>query len=351
VVITENGMSISDWVAEDGKVHDPQRIDFLSRYLKQLKRAVRGYVTEGPAPSTEHASWRDALSAAIADGTSRLLLPALEREWRRELTDTSEEQSFSVFSSNLRQKLLQPPLQGHVVAAIAPGLRTGCKVAVVTSTGSVLATDTLMLPLGGGGEVMGGRYTEMRRRLIALLSKWTVTLVAIGNGTGSREAIALVVDALTSSGLDSTKYLMVDESGASVYSASKLAVAELPDMDVSLRGAVSLARRVQDPLSELVKVDPKSLGVGMYQHDVDQRRLADCLDKVVESAVNAVGVDLNVASAALLARIAGLNAKTAQHIVEAREAEASGGRFGRVEELSKVTWCSSFWALKVLATQ
>lgn len=301
-----------------------------------FEAAVRGYVTEGPAPSTEHASWRDALSAAIADGTSRLLLPALEREWRRELTDTSEEQSFSVFSSNLRQKLLQPPLKGHVVAAIDPGLRTGCKVAVVTSTGSVLATDTLMLPLGGGGEVMGGRYTEMRRRLIALLSKWTVTLVAIGNGTGSREATALVVDALTSSGLDSTKYLMVDESGASVYSASKLAVAELPDMDVSLRGAVSLARRVQDPLSELVKVDPKSLGVGMYQHDVDQRRLADCLDKVVESAVNAVGVDLNVASAALLARIAGLNAKTAQHIVEAREAEASGGRFGRVEELTTI---------------
>ena len=183
---------------------------------------------------------------------------------------------------------------------------------------------------------MGGRYTEMRRRLIVLLSKWAVTLVAIGNGTGNREATAFVVDALTSSGLDSTKYLMVDESGASVYSASKLAVAELPGMDVSLRGAVSLARRVQDPLSELVKVDPKSLGVGMYQHDVDQRRLADCLDKVVESAVNAVGVDLNVASAALLARIAGLNARTAQQIVEAREGEAGRGRFERVEELTTV---------------
>ena len=301
-----------------------------------FEAAVRGHVAKGPAPSTEHASWRDALSAAIADGTGRLLLPALEREWRRELTDTSEEQSFSVFSANLRQKLLQPPLKGHVVAAIDPGLRTGCKVAVVTSTGSVLATDTLMLPLGGGGEVMGGRYTEMRRRLIVLLSKWAVTLVAIGNGTGNREATAFVVDALTSSGLDSTKYLMVDESGASVYSASKLAVAELPGMDVSLRGAVSLARRVQDPLSELVKVDPKSLGVGMYQHDVDQRRLADCLDKVVESAVNAVGVDLNVASAALLARIAGLNARTAQQIVEAREGEAGRGRFERVEELTTV---------------
>ena len=311
-----------------------------------FEAAARGYFTRGAAPSTEHASWREALSAGIADGTGRLLLPALEREWRRELTEASEDQSFSVYSTNLRQKLLQPPLKGHIVAAIDPGLRTGCKLAVVSSTGSVLATDTLMLPLGGGGgEAKGGRYMEVRRRLMALLSKWSVTLVAIGNGTGNREASALVVDALTASGDTSSatttaatappKYLIVDESGASVYSASKLAVSELPDMDVSLRGAVSLARRVQDPLSELVKVDPKSLGVGMYQHDVDQRRLASCLEKVVESAVNAVGVDVNVASPALLAHVAGLSAKTAHNIVAARDG-AVGGRFERVEALTKV---------------
>lgn len=296
-------------------------------------------------PRAEHASWPDALSAGIADGTRRLLLPSLGREWRRELTEAAEEQSFRVYSTNLRQKLLQPPLKGHVVAAIDPGLRTGCKVAVVSPTGGVLATDTLMLPLGsGGGEAGGGRYAEVRRRLVALLSEWAVTLVAIGNGTGNREATALVVDALTSPGIGTAaaagtttppRYLIVDESGASVYSASELAVSELPAMDVSIRGAVSLARRTQDPLSELVKVDAKSLGVGMYQHDADQRRLAESLDRVVESAVNAVGVDLNVASAALLSHVAGLSAKTAASIVAARDGEA-GGRFGRVEELIKV---------------
>lgn len=232
--------------------------------------ACRHFAKE-PPPPTEHASWRDALSAGIADGVGRLLLPALEREWRRELTDAAEEQSFSVYSTNLRQKLLQPPLKGYIVAAIDPGLRTGCKLAVVSPTGGVLATDTLMLPLGeraGGGEAKGGgRYQQVLGKLIALLSKWKVSLVAIGNGTGNREASALVIDALTSSEIadsratsTSPKYLIVDESGASVYSASKLAVAELPSMDVSIRGAVSLARRVQDPLSELVKVDPKSLG-------------------------------------------------------------------------------------------
>ena len=306
-----------------------------------FEAAARGHFTEGRAPSSEHASWREALSAGIADGTGRLLLPALEREWRRELTEAAEDQSFSVYSTNLRQKLLQPPLKGHVVAAVDPGLRTGCKLAVVSSTGSVLATDTLMLPLGtAAGEAKGGRYMEVRRRLVTMLSKWAVTLVAIGNGTGNREASALVVDALTSEGLDSTaaapaKYLIVDESGASVYSASKLAVSELPAMDVSLRGAVSLARRVQDPLSELVKVDPKSLGVGMYQHDVDQRRLAGALDQVVESAVNAVGVDLNVASPALLSHVAGLSSKTANNIVAARDGEP-GGRFERLEALNQV---------------
>lgn len=310
---------------------------------------ARGHFTGAPAPPSEHASWREALSAGIADGTGRLLVPALEREWRRELTEAAEEQSFSVYAVNLRQKLLQPPLKGHVVAAIDPGLRTGCKLAVVSSSGSVLAADTLMLPLGRGGE--GGRYmyASVRDRLIALLSKWGVSLVAIGNGTGNREASALVVDALTSSAATNTqdtgatsegaslvpKYLIVDESGASVYSASALAVSELPSMDVSIRGAVSLARRVQDPLSELVKVDPKSLGVGMYQHDVDQKRLAGELDKVVESAVNAVGVDLNVASPALLTHVAGLTAKTAGAIVAARDSEP-GGRFERVGALTAV---------------
>ena len=303
-----------------------------------FEELARGHFARGPAPPGEHASWRRALGDAIADGTKRLLVPSLEREWRRELTEAAEDQSFLVYSTNLRQKLLQPPLKGHVVAAIDPGLRTGCKVAVVSATGNVLATDTLMLPLGGrGGDNKGGMYVQVRSKLMAMLSQWAVSLVAIGNGTGSREAEALVTDALSTQDRRTPppKYLIIDESGASVYSASKLAVSELPSMDVSLRGAVSLARRVQDPLSELVKVDPKALGVGMYQHDVDQKRLAGALDNVVESAVNAVGVDLNVASPSLLSRVAGLSLKTAQAIVTARDA-AKSGRFERVDALTKV---------------
>ena len=303
-----------------------------------FEESARGHFTRGPAPPGEHASWRRALGDAIADGTKRLLVPSLEREWRRELTEAAEDQSFLVYSTNLRQKLLQPPLKGHVVAAIDPGLRTGCKVAVVSATGNVLATDTLMLPFGGrGGDNKGGVYVQVRSKLMAMLSQWAVSLVAIGNGTGNREAEALVTDALSTQDRSTPppKYLIIDESGASVYSASKLAVSEFPSMDVSLRGAVSLARRVQDPLSELVKVDPKALGVGMYQHDVDQKRLAGALDKVVESAVNAVGVDLNVASPTLLSHVAGLSLKTAQAIVTARDA-AKNGRFERVEALTKV---------------
>ena len=195
-----------------------------------------------------------------------------------------------------------------------------------------------MLPLGGPGDSQARSYIQVRNRMLAILTKFAVTLVAIGNGTGKREAEALVIDVLTSQDRSTTpppKYLIVDESGASVYSASALAVSELPGMDVSIRGAVSLARRVQDPLSELVKVDPKSLGVGMYQHDVDQKRLAGALDKVVESAVNAVGVDLNVASPSLLSHVAGLSLKTAQAIVAARDV-AEGGRFERVDALTKV---------------
>lgn len=303
-----------------------------------FEASARGHFTRTPTPPGEHASWRGALDDAIADGTKRLLVPSLEREWRRELTEAAEDKSFLVYSTNLRQKLLQPPLKGHVVAAIDPGLRTGCKVAVVSATGNVLATDTLMLPLGGrGGDSKGGMYVQVRSKLVAMLSQWAVSLVAIGNGTGNREAEALVTDALTSQDTSTPppKYLIIDESGASVYSASELAVSELPSMDVSIRGAVSLARRVQDPLSELVKVDPKALGVGMYQHDVDQKRLAGALDKVVESAVNAVGVDLNVASPTLLSRVAGLSLKTAQAIVAARDA-ANSGRLERVDALTKV---------------
>ena len=224
-----------------------------------FEASARGHFTRAPAPPREHASWRRALDDAIHDGTKRLLVPSLEREWRRELTEAAEDQSFMVYSTNLRQKLLQPPLKGHVVAAIDPGLRTGCKVAVVSVTGNVLATDTLMLPLGGrGGDGKGGMYVQVRSKLVAMLSQWAVSLVAIGNGTGNREAEALVTDALTSQegSTPPPKYLIIDESGASVYSASKLAVSELPSLDVSIRGAVSLARRVQDPLSELVKVVP-----------------------------------------------------------------------------------------------
>jgi len=251
------------------------------------------------------------LDLAILESAERLLLPAIERDVRRSLTEQASVHAIDVFASNLRALLSIPPLTGHTVLGIDPGFRTGCKVAVVDPTGKVLDTATVY-PHEPQRE-----KDRAQKTLAALVVKHHVTLITIGNGTASRETEQLVADLLRM--YVSLKYMIVNEAGASVYSASPLARAELPDLDVSLRGAVSIARRAQDPLAELVKIEPKAIGVGLYQHDVDQKQLAVQLDGVVESVVNAVGVDVNTASPALLTHISGIGARLADKIVAYRE--------------------------------
>lgn len=250
------------------------------------------------------------LTAAVEDAAQRLLLPAIARDVRRHLTEGAEERSLDIFAKNLRALLLQPPLVGFTVLGLDPGFRTGCKAAVVDPTGRALDTATIY-PVPPREEVEKSRQT-----LRSLIRTYGVDLIAIGNGTASRETEAFVAQLIQD--LNDVRYLIVSEAGASVYSASKLAGQELPDLDVSLRGAVSIARRVQDPLAELVKIDPRSLGVGMYQHDVNQTRLQDRLAGVVEGVVNQVGVDLNTASPALLSFISGIGPGLAQRIVAFR---------------------------------
>lgn len=253
------------------------------------------------------------LELATVDAAERLLLPAIQRDVRRELTEVAEQHAIKIFSKNLRGLLLQPPLSGYSMIGIDPGFRTGCKVAVVDPTGKCLETATIYPhPPKNDPE-------SAKKLILSLAQKYDVGLIVIGNGTASRETEQLVADLIKENPNINLKYLIASEAGASVYSASPLARAELPDMDVSLRGAVSIARRVQDPLAELVKIDPKSIGVGMYQHDVDQKELAHSLDAVVESSVNSTGVEVNSASAALLTYVAGVGPKLADRIVEHRD--------------------------------
>ena len=266
------------------------------------------------------------LELAVQDAAGRLLLPAIDRDVRRSLTGIAEEHAIQVFAANLRALLGQPPLSGHTVMGIDPGYRTGCKVAVVDRTGRVLETATIF------PHAPQNHSDQALRILSALVAKHAVTLVSIGNGTASRETEQLVAGLTRER--EGLSYLIVNEAGASVYSASPLARAELPGLDVSLRGAVSIARRVQDPLAELVKIDPQSIGVGLYQHDVDQKQLAGTLDGVVESVVNRVGVDLNTASAALLAHVAGIGPKLAERIVAHRD---QNGPFKNRRELLEVS--------------
>lgn len=265
------------------------------------------------------------LQQAMDDATHRLLIPAIERDVRRAITETAETHAIHVFANNLRGLLGQPPLAGHTVLAIDPAYRTGCKTAVIDPTGKVLET-TNIYP-----HQPQNRRDDALKTLALLVRRHGVNLIAIGNGTASRETEQLVAE-LTRQ-LNSVHYLMVNEAGASVYSASPLAKEELPDLDVTMRGAVSIGRRVQDPLAELVKIDPKAIGIGLYQHDVNQKRLADSLTGVVESVVNQVGVDLNTASPALLTYISGIGPKLARTIVAHRE---EYGRFPTRDALKKV---------------
>ncbi|WP_313991241.1 Tex family protein [uncultured Selenomonas sp.] len=268
------------------------------------------------------------LRAAVEDGYKRLLLPALERELRSRLTETAEEKAIAVFGSNLRQLLLQPPLAGHTVLGLDPGYRTGCKMAVVDATGNVLASGVIQVTQSDGARRAAA---EM---LLKLIRAHGITLISIGNGTASYETEQFVAALMREHHLDHVHYLITNEAGASVYSASQLAKEELPNYDVTIRGAVSIARRVQDPLAELVKIDPQAIGVGQYQHDVSQKQLKEALDATVEDAVNHVGVDLNTASPSLLNRIAGINATIAKNIVAYRN---ENGRFASRKTLHKIT--------------
>ena len=251
------------------------------------------------------------LDLAVEDGAKRLLLPAIERDVRRTLTEEAETHAIKVFATNLRNLLNQPPLIGQVVMGIDPAYRTGCKVVAIDPTGKVLDTATIY------PHPPQKRKEAALKKLTQFIEWYGVTIIAIGNGTASRETEQLVAE-LTRE-MSECKYLIINEAGASVYSASKLARAELPDLDVSIRGAVSIARRVQDPLAELVKIDAKSIGIGMYQHDVDQKQLSKSLDGVVESVVNQVGVDVNTASPALLTYVSGIGPKLSERIVNYRE--------------------------------
>jgi uncharacterized protein len=268
---------------------------------------------------------RDQVEAAVADGYKRLLAPSLERDLRASYREQADDHSIKVFSANLRTLLLQPPLRGRVVMGIDPGYRTGSKVAVVDPTGKVLGTATIF------PHEPQKRWVEAKKMLAAAMETAGVEVIAIGNGTASRETEQLVAE-LIADGVG-VEYTLVNEAGASVYSASPLARQELPDLDVSMRGAVSIARRLQDPLAELVKIDPKSIGVGLYQHDVDQKRLAEALDGVVESVVNYVGVDVNTASPALLGYVAGFSKGVAANVVAHRDEH---GPFQKRSELKKV---------------
>ncbi len=266
------------------------------------------------------------MELAILDAAERLLLPAIERGVRTALTEKAEGHAIGVFASNLRALLSQPPLAGHTVMGVDPGYRTGCKVVVVDPTGKVLEQATIY------PHEPVKKWAAALETLSTLVQRHGVDLVSSGNGTASRETEQLIADLIKRH--PGVHYVITNEAGASVYSASPLARAELPDMDVSLRGAVSIARRVQDPLAELVKIEPKAIGVGMYQHDVDQPALARALQGVVESVVNRVGVDLNTASPALLTHVSGIGPKLAENIVTYRDAN---GRFASRAAMKKVS--------------
>jgi uncharacterized protein len=267
------------------------------------------------------------LAEAIADGYKRLLFPSLERELRAAATETAEEHAIRVFGLNLRNLILQAPVKGYRVMGLDPGYRTGCKAAIVDETGKLLDTVTIY------PHPPVNKRDETLAILGKLILKHQVQLITIGNGTASRETEVLVAELIQLLSGDKTAYCIVSEAGASVYSASKLAKEEFPELDVSMRGAVSIARRIQDPLAELVKIDPKSIGVGLYQHDVDQKKLTDALGGVVESCVNYVGVDLNTASTSLLQYVAGLQPAVAKNVVAFRD---ENGKFKNRAQLRQV---------------
>lgn len=293
--------------------------------------------------NNEQSIFSNVKASAVADAYKRLMFPALERDIRNELTESADEQAIKVFGVNLKNLLLQPPLAGHVIMGLDPGYRTGCKMAIIDAQGNVLDYGAYYLT---NSEKL---KQEAQKKLAEKIRKFKVTLLSIGNGTASYETEQFASKMIEEEKLD-CHYIITNEAGASVYSASKLAIDELPDLDVTIRGAVSIARRVQDPLAESVKIDPKSIGVGQYQHDVNQKQLTHTLDQVVESVVNHVGVELNTASPAILQHIAGISGTVAKNIVAFRQ---ENGGFTSRKQLLKVprlgpaafTQCAGFLRL------
>jgi uncharacterized protein len=267
-----------------------------------------------------------AVKEAIADGFKRLIEPSIEREIRNELTEKAEAQAIHIFSENLKSLLLQPPIRGKVVLGVDPAFRTGCKLAVVDETGKMLEVSAIF------PHPPKPKVEESKKTVKELLIKYPISIIAIGNGTASRETEQFIADVLKEVDRE-VSYVIVNEAGASVYSASKIARDEFPDLQVEQRSAVSIARRLQDPLSELVKIDPKAVGVGQYQHDVSQKKLAESLNFIVETAVNQVGVDVNTASSSLLQYVSGLSKTVAENIVKAR---VEGGKFTSRNQLKKI---------------
>ncbi len=300
------------------------------------------YIVRG-ITNNEQSIFSDVKASAVADAYKRLMFPALERDIRNELTESADEQAIKVFGVNLKNLLLQPPLAGHVIMGLDPGYRTGCKMAIIDAQGNVLDYGAYYLT---NSEKL---KQEAQKKLAEKIRKFNVTLLSIGNGTASYETEQFASKMIEEEKLD-CHYIITNEAGASVYSASKLAIDELPNLDVTIRGAVSIARRVQDPLAESVKIDPKSIGVGQYQHDVNQKQLTHTLDQVVESVVNHVGVELNTASPAILQHIAGISGTVAKNIVAFRQ---ENGGFTSRKQLLKVprlgpaafTQCAGFLRL------
>lgn len=290
--------------------------DLIIGYLER-------HVIVGNNPNTQ-----PFVELALQDSYTRLIAPSIETEVRNMLTEKAEDGAISVFGKNLEQLLMQPPIANKVVLGWDPAFRTGCKLAVVDGTGKVLDT-TVIYPTAPTSEL---KIAQAKTTLVKLINKYHVELISLGNGTASRESEQIIVDLLKETGLP-VQYVIVNEAGASVYSASKLATVEFPDFDVGQRSAASIARRLQDPLAELVKIDPKSIGVGQYQHDMNQKKLGETLEGVVEDCVNKVGVDLNTASAPLLTHISGINGTIAKNIVTYRE---KNGKFASREQLLNV---------------
>ena len=302
---------------------------FLSVKVEIDEERILNYLNKKELPKEDFVG-RSYVEAAIADSYTRLIQPSIEREVRNELTDMAHEQAMQVFRENLKNLLMQAPIRGQVVLGLDPGYRTGCKVGVVDETGRVLDTGVIFVT-----------HSEAQREsaktfIKGLIKKHKITLISIGNGTASKETEIFAANLIKEIPKAGVKYIITNEAGASVYSASKLATEEFPDFDVTQRSAISIARRVQDPLAELVKIDPKAIGVGQYQHDMNQKRLGEVLGGVVEDCVNSVGVDLNTASAPLLGYISGISSAIAANIVKYREEEGSFTSRSQLKKVAKL---------------